>query len=67
MLCRLLSLFLAVVVTTPLHAAELRGWSLHAADYPVVQGMSHFASQIAAKTGGKYSAKVFPQAKSILR
>lgn len=42
------------------HAGELKGWTQQTDDYPVTQGMQFFAEQLKARTGGKYTGKVFP-------
>ncbi|MEO1089885.1 MAG: TRAP transporter substrate-binding protein [Pseudomonadota bacterium] len=43
----------------PAHADELRGWNIHVVDYPVSHGMEQFAAEIAEKTDGRITAKVF--------
>ena len=45
--------------TVPADAAELRGWNIHVEDYPVSHGMEQFAAEIAEKTGGEVTAKIF--------
>ncbi|WP_163849111.1 TRAP transporter substrate-binding protein [Pseudooceanicola aestuarii] len=40
-------------------AAEWRGWNIHVQDYPVSHGMQAFADELADKTGGEITAKLF--------
>jgi tripartite ATP-independent transporter DctP family solute receptor len=47
------------LATTLASAAELRGWNIHVEDYPVTAGMEAFAAEIAEKTNGEITAKVF--------
>ncbi len=55
----------AVMVATgvsfaaPLEARELRGWNIHVVDYPVSHGMEQFVADIAEKTDGQVTGKVF--------
>jgi len=42
-----------------LAARELRGWSVHADDYPVNMGMQRFADVVGPATQGKHSARVY--------
>jgi len=43
-------------------ANELRGWNIHVEDYPVSIAMESFASEIAEKTDGELTAKVYHNA-----
>ena len=40
-------------------AQELRGWNIHVEDYPVSIAMESFAAEVAEKTGGALTAKIF--------
>lgn len=40
-------------------AASLRGWNIHVADYPVSHGMEQFVKEVAEKTDGRITGKVF--------
>ena len=40
-------------------AAELRGWNIHVEDYPVSHGMERFLEEVAEKTDGRITGKVF--------
>lgn len=40
-------------------AKDMRGWNIHVEDYPVSHGMEAFAAELAEKTGGDLTAKVF--------
>lgn len=40
-------------------AQELRGWNIHVEDYPVSIAMEAFAAEVAEKTNGEITAKVF--------
>lgn len=40
-------------------AAEWRGWNIHVEDYPVSIGMEAFMAEVAEKTGGEVTGKVF--------
>jgi tripartite ATP-independent transporter DctP family solute receptor len=40
-------------------AQELRGWNIHVEDYPVSIAMEAFAEEVAEKTNGEITAKVF--------
>lgn len=40
-------------------AADLRGWNIHVEDYPVSHGMEAFVAEVADKTGGEISGKVY--------
>ncbi|XWN33689.1 MAG: TRAP transporter substrate-binding protein [Devosia sp.] len=44
---------------TAAEAREWRGWNIHPPDYPVSTGMEHFAEQLAARSNGELTAKVF--------
>lgn len=54
-----LLLLLALCGSFSTQARELRGWSVHADDYPVNMGMQRFADQVAAITGNKHTARVY--------
>lgn len=47
------------LATTVASAAELRGWNIHVEGYPVTAAMEAFAEEIAEKTNGEITAKVF--------
>lgn len=49
--------FAALVV--PVAAEELRGWNIHVEDYPVSHGMEQFVAEVAEKTDGRLTGKVF--------
>ncbi len=40
-------------------AAELRGWNIHVEDYPVSIAMEAFAAEVAEKTGGEVTSKIY--------
>ncbi|WP_418315350.1 TRAP transporter substrate-binding protein [Piscinibacter sakaiensis] len=40
-------------------AAEWRGWNIHVQDYPVSIAMESFMKEVAEKTGGKLTGKIF--------
>ncbi|SNR44266.1 TRAP transporter substrate-binding protein [Puniceibacterium sediminis] len=40
-------------------ATELRGWNIHVDDYPVSIAMESFAAEVAEKTGGEVTAKIY--------
>ncbi|GMG82664.1 TRAP transporter substrate-binding protein [Paralimibaculum aggregatum] len=40
-------------------AVELRGWNIHVEDYPVSHGMERFLEDVAEKTDGRITGKVF--------
>ncbi|WP_380057761.1 TRAP transporter substrate-binding protein [Falsihalocynthiibacter sp. SS001] len=40
-------------------AKELRGWNIHVEDYPVSHGMEQFVAEVADKTGGEITGKVY--------
>jgi len=40
-------------------AAELRGWNIHVEDYPVSIAMESFVAEVAEKTGGEVTGKIF--------
>lgn len=52
-------LLLALGCSLSLQARELRGWSVHADDYPVNLGMQRFADAVGPATGGQHSARVY--------
>ncbi|QPM92418.1 TRAP transporter substrate-binding protein [Pseudooceanicola algae] len=52
----------STVVASAASAAELRGWNIHVEDYPVSIGMESFAEDLAEKTGGEITAKVYHNA-----
>jgi tripartite ATP-independent transporter DctP family solute receptor len=54
-----LSLLLALCCSPATHARELRGWSVHADDYPVNMGMQRFADAVGPATQGRLSARVY--------
>lgn len=43
-------------------ARELRGWSVHADDYPVNQGMQQFAQAVGRISAGQHTARVYGNA-----
>lgn len=47
------------IAATSAGAAELRGWNIHVEDYPVSIAMESFAAEVAEKTGGEVTAKIF--------
>ncbi|WP_417247877.1 TRAP transporter substrate-binding protein [Celeribacter sp.] len=50
---------LTLGLTSAAVAAELRGWNIHVEDYPVSHGMESFIAEVAEKTGGEVSGKVY--------
>ncbi|QUS37243.1 TRAP transporter substrate-binding protein [Falsirhodobacter algicola] len=50
---------LSVAALNAADAMEMRGWNIHVEDYPVSIAMESFADEIAEKTGGELTAKVF--------
>ncbi len=48
-----------LALPTALEAKELRGWNIHVPDYPVSHGMEQFIAEVAEKTDGRLSGKVF--------
>lgn len=50
---------LALGCSLSLQARELRGWSVHADDYPVNLGMQRFADAVGPATQGQHSARVY--------
>ena len=40
-------------------AAEWRGWNIHVPDYPNSVAMAHFAKELAEKSGGRITAKIY--------
>lgn len=53
-----LGVAMALSATTSL-AANLRGWNIHVEDYPVSHGMEAFVSEVADKTSGSVTGKVY--------
>ena len=49
---------LAVAATTA-GAVELRGWNIHVEDYPVSIAMESFMAEVAERTGGDVTGKIF--------
>jgi tripartite ATP-independent transporter DctP family solute receptor len=39
--------------------AQWRGWNIHVQDYPVSHGMESFMKEVAEKSGGKLTGKIF--------
>ncbi len=60
-LCSALALtFAAGAIGTPTaDAKEIRGWNIHVEDYPVSIGMESFLKEVAEKTEGRITGKVF--------
>ncbi|NKB77221.1 MAG: DctP family TRAP transporter solute-binding subunit [Gammaproteobacteria bacterium] len=54
-----LAALLAVSVPLTANAADLRGWNIHVVDYPVSHGMEQFAAEVADKTEGRITSKIF--------
>ena len=50
---------LTLAFATAPQAAEWRGWNIHPEDYPVSIGMEAFAEEVAEKTGGEITLKVY--------
>ncbi len=48
-----------MTIGTASMAKDMRGWNIHVEDYPVSHGMEAFAAELAEKTGGDLTAKVF--------
>lgn len=46
-------------IGTSASAAELRGWNIHVEDYPVSIAMESFMSEVAEKTGGEITGKIY--------
>lgn len=40
-------------------AAEWRGWNIHVPDYPNSVAMAHFSKELADKSGGRITAKIY--------
>lgn len=59
--CGLVSV-LGSALAGPLQARELRGWSVHADDYPVNQGMQQFAQAVGRISAGSHTARVYGNA-----
>ena len=60
-----LLVFACVLAGAPVgavQARELRGWSVHADDYPVNQGMQQFAQAMGRISAGKHTARVYGNA-----
>ncbi|MEM7525462.1 MAG: TRAP transporter substrate-binding protein [Pseudomonadota bacterium] len=49
----------ALTTAAPVVAKELRGWNIHVVDYPVSHGMEQFIAEVAEKTDGRLTGKVF--------
>ncbi|WP_435310618.1 TRAP transporter substrate-binding protein [Primorskyibacter sedentarius] len=49
---------LAVAATTA-SAADLRGWNIHVEDYPVSIAMESFMAEVAERTNGEVTGKIF--------
>ena len=49
---------LAVTATTA-SAVELRGWNIHVEDYPVSIAMESFMAEVAERTGGEITGKIY--------
>ncbi len=49
----------ALLMGTSAMAKDIRGWNIHVEDYPVSHGMEAFVAEIAEKTGGDITGKVF--------
>ena len=47
------------VAGTSATAAELRGWNIHVEDYPVSIAMESFMVEVAEKTGGEITGKIY--------
>lgn len=47
------------IAASSVGAQELRGWNIHVQDYPVSIAMDSFAAEIAERTNGELTAKVF--------
>lgn len=47
------------MTAAPALAIEWRGWNIHVEDYPVSIGMESFMKEIAEKTGGEITGKVY--------
>jgi tripartite ATP-independent transporter DctP family solute receptor len=54
-----LALLLALCCSLATEARELRGWSVHADDYPVNMGMQRFADAVGPATSGRLTARVY--------
>jgi len=62
LLLKTLSLLLAASCSLATQARELRGWSVHADDYPVNLGMQRFAEAVGPATQGQHNARVYGNA-----
>jgi len=49
----------AALSATTANAQDLRGWNIHVEDYPVSIAMESFAAEVAERTNGEITAKVF--------
>jgi len=58
-LLKFFPVLLALGCSLSLQARELRGWSVHADDYPVNLGMLRFADAVGPATQGQHSARVY--------
>lgn len=47
------------LAATAASAAELRGWNIHVEDYPVSIAMESFMAEVAERTGGEVTGKIF--------
>ena len=47
------------VAATASSAADLRGWNIHVEDYPVSIAMESFMAEVADKSGGEITGKIF--------
>ena len=47
------------LAATATSAQELRGWNIHVEDYPVSIAMESFAAEVAERTNGEVTMKVF--------
>ena len=48
-----------LVAGSAAYAAELRGWNIHVEDYPVSIAMESFMAEVADKTGGEITGKIY--------
>ena len=55
-------LVFACMLAGAAQARELRGWSVHADDYPVNQGMQQFAQAVGRISAGRHTARVYGNA-----
>lgn len=47
------------IVATSASAKELRGWNIHVEEYPVSIAMESFMAEVAEKTGGEVTGKIY--------